>query len=88
MLCTPAVVMRAADEHHEDEHVKARRYYDRDRRDYHEWNEHENRAYRRWQEERHEREVREFNRLNREQQRDYWRWRHEHPDTMLWPNGR
>lgn len=59
----------------------ADRYYDRDRRDYHEWNEAERRAYRHWlMEERHEREYREYNRLNAERQREYWRWRHEHPD--------
>jgi hypothetical protein len=80
--------MRAADEHREEEHSKIRRYYDHDRHDYHEWNERENRAYRRWLEERHEREVREFNRIDRERQRDYWRWRHEHPNSMLWPNER
>ena len=33
-------VIGFAEEHH--------RYYDRDRRDWHEWNEHENRAYRHW----------------------------------------
>ena len=81
-----AVVARADDEHHDRE--KAKRYYDRERKDYHEWNEHENRAYRRWMEDRREREYREFNRLERERQRDYWRWRHEHPDTILWPDRR
>jgi type III secretory pathway component EscR len=84
VLCAPVTVVRADDEHHEQE--KAKRYYDRDKKDYHEWNEHENRAYRRWLEERHERDNREFTRLDREQQREYWRWRHEHPDTMLWPD--
>ena len=83
VLCAPVAVVRA-DEHHEQE--KAKRYYDRDKKDYHEWNEHENRAYRRWLEDRHERDNREFTRLDREQQREYWRWRHDHPDTMLWPD--
>ena len=58
-----------------------RRYYDRDRRDYHAWNDGENRAYRHWlMEERRERRYREYNRLNAERQREYWRWRHEHMD--------
>jgi type III secretory pathway component EscR len=86
VLCAPVTVVRADDEHHEQE--RAKRYYDGDKKDYHEWNEHENRAYRRWLEERHERDNREFTRLKREQQREYWRWRHEHPDTALWPDHR
>ena len=57
------------------------RYYDRDRHDWHEWNEAENRAYRHWlMEERHERRYRDYARLRAAQQREYWRWRHEHPD--------
>ena len=57
------------------------RYYDRDRRDWHEWNEGENRAYRHWlMEEQRERRFRAYNRLHAERQREYWRWRHEHPD--------
>jgi hypothetical protein len=58
---------------------RVRRYYDRDARDYHEWNEHEGRAYRRYMEERREK-YREYARLKREQQRAYWRWRHAHRD--------
>lgn len=58
-----------------------RRYYDRERRDYHEWNEGENRAYRHWlMEERRERQYRAYARLKAERQREYWRWRHEHSD--------
>src|SRR5436305_14582718 len=87
-LCAPVAVVRADDEHERHEREKARRYYDRDRRDYHEWNEREGRAYRRWNEERRERQYRDFNKLERERQREYWRWRHEHPDTMLWPDRR
>jgi hypothetical protein len=84
MLSGPVTTIARADDERHEQREKAKRYYDAQRRDYHEWNEHENRAYRRWAEERHEREVREFNRLNRQQQRDYWRWRHQHPDTILW----
>jgi len=68
---------------HDDEH----RYYDRDRKDYHEWNEGEQRAWRRYWEERH-REALEWRRANEEQRREYWRWRHEHPDRLLWPDRR
>jgi hypothetical protein len=58
-----------------------RRYYDRDRRDYHEWNNGEDRAYRHWlMEEQRERRYRAYNRLRAERQREYWRWRHDHAD--------
>jgi hypothetical protein len=58
-----------------------RRYYDRDRRDYHQWNANEDRAYRHWlMEEQRERQYRAYNRLRAERRREYWRWRHEHPD--------
>ena len=74
--------MQAIDKDHDHDHDKRdRRYYDRERRDYHNWNEHEQAAYRHWlMEERREREYRDYNRLNRERQADYWRWRHEHAD--------
>ncbi len=61
------------------------RYYDRDRRDYHVWNNGENRAYNRYLEERKEQRRREFNREKRERQMAYWRWRHDHSDTVLFP---
>ena len=54
------------------------RYYDREHRDYHEWNEREARAYHRYWQERHEREI-AWERAKERQRRDYWRWRHEHP---------
>ncbi|HWC99992.1 MAG TPA: hypothetical protein VG456_24700 [Candidatus Sulfopaludibacter sp.] len=58
-----------------------RRYYDREHKDYHVWNENEGRAYRHWlMEERREARYRDYNRLNAERQREYWRWRHEHRD--------
>jgi len=58
-----------------------RRYYDRDRRDWHHWNDSENRAYRHWlMEEQRERQYRAYNRLRAERQREYWRWRHDHAD--------
>jgi hypothetical protein len=57
------------------------RYYDRERHDWHVWNEGENRAYRHWlMEERHDRQYRAYARLRAERQREYWRWRHEHSD--------
>jgi type III secretory pathway component EscR len=72
-LCAP-VVMYAQDEHHD------KRYYDRERKDYHEWNEREERAYRHWLQEERRREYHPWEKARREEQREYWRWRHEHMD--------
>ena len=55
------------------------RLHDRDRDDYHVWNEGEERAYRAYLAERH-REYVDYHRLNRHDQADYWHWRHDHPD--------
>lgn len=55
------------------------RVYDRDHKDYHVWDDNEDRAYRGYLTERHE-TYREYNRQNRSSQRRYWNWRHEHPD--------
>jgi hypothetical protein len=55
------------------------RIYDRDHRDYHDWNDHEDRAYRRYLAEQH-RSYREYHRQHYRTQRRYWNWRHSHPD--------
>ena len=55
------------------------RYYDRNHRDYHEWNDREDRSYRVYLGERH-RDYREFHLNSRRQQSNYWNWRHSHPD--------
>jgi hypothetical protein len=55
------------------------RVYDRDHRDYHNWDDHEDRAYRRYLTERHRTYV-EYHRQHYRAQRHYWNWRHSHPD--------
>jgi len=55
------------------------RVYDRDHRDYHNWDDREDHAYRGYLVERH-RNYRAYDRQNRRSQRDYWNWRHSHPD--------
>jgi hypothetical protein len=55
------------------------RVYDRDHRDYHNWNDREDRAYRGYLTERH-RSYREYNQQHGREQRRYWNWRHTHPD--------
>jgi hypothetical protein len=81
VLVAPLAV-RADDDnkhHGERDRDRDRRYYDTSRHDWHEWNEQENRAYRRYLEERR-REYREYGRMNKREQREYWEWRHNHPD--------
>ncbi|HEV3332806.1 MAG TPA: hypothetical protein VG096_17585 [Bryobacteraceae bacterium] len=74
-LLAPAVV-RAEDE----THITNKRYYDRDRKDYHQWNRDEDQAYRQYLQENH-RQYRDFNRLSRNEQSEYWTWRHQHEDA-------
>jgi hypothetical protein len=55
------------------------RVYDRDHRDYHNWDDREDKAYRTYLGEQHK-EYREYNRQNHKEQKHYWNWRHSHPD--------
>ena len=78
-LLTP-VALQA--DHDDKVKVKVKRYYDRDAKDWHEWNEREDRAYHRYLEEKHL-NNRDWVRMKKEEQRDYWRWRHTHNDGEL-----
>lgn len=62
---------------YDNDHV---RYYDRDHRDYHSWDDREDRAYRRYLVAQH-RSYRKFNRASNRVHRHYWNWRHSHPDN-------
>jgi hypothetical protein len=55
------------------------RVYDKDHKDYHNWDDNENRAWGRYQTENHEK-SREFSKANKKEQSQYWNWRHDHPD--------
>jgi hypothetical protein len=55
------------------------RVYDSHHRDYHNWDDREDRAYRRYYTEQH-REYRAYDKENAKRQRAYWKWRHNHPD--------
>ena len=84
VLAMPAVsVLRADDDR--DDHPK--RYYDDERRDWHQWNANEDRAWHHYWEERHEAYV-DWDRANKEQRRAYWKWRHEHPHVVVEPEPR
>lgn len=56
------------------------RYYDRDHRDYHNWDDREDRAYRHYLVEKH-RAYLKFASADTSVHRHYWNWRHIHPDN-------
>jgi hypothetical protein len=60
----------------------ARSYHDKKHNDDHEWNGHEDQAYRMYAKENH-RKYRDFSRLKENDQQAYWDWRHEHSDAVL-----
>jgi hypothetical protein len=68
---TPSV-MRAQDH----------KYHDAAHNDDHEWNSHEDKAYRIWAKENHRKYV-TFDKLKDEDQQSYWAWRHDHDDAKL-----
>lgn len=55
------------------------RVYDRNHKDYHNWDDNENRAWGQFLVENH-RESHEYAKSNRKEQSQYWNWRHAHPD--------
>jgi hypothetical protein len=55
------------------------RIYDRDHRDYHNWDDREEHAYRGYLTQRHER-YRAYDQQKHRHQQHYWNWRHSHPD--------
>ena len=50
--------------------------YDPQYRDYHNWNDQEDRYYRQWLADRN-REYVAYDQLDRRDQREYWKWRHK-----------
>jgi hypothetical protein len=55
------------------------RYYDRNHKDYHKWDDREGDAWKRFIVENH-RKDHEFAKANKKEQQEYWNWRHSHPD--------
>ena len=74
-LATPIAIMAAPVPQEGGVQV---RVYDRDHRDYHNWDDREDRSYRVYLGERH-REYHPFIELKVKEQRAYWSWRHSHP---------
>jgi hypothetical protein len=57
-------------------------YHDKTNNDDHQWNSHEDQAYRIYQRDHHRNYV-EFGRLKPRDQQNYWNWRHKHSDARL-----
>ncbi len=55
------------------------RVYDRDHKDYHNWDDHERHAWGIFLADNH-RHDHEYAHANQKEQREYWNWRHSHPD--------
>jgi hypothetical protein len=56
------------------------RFYDKHHKDYHNWDDNENRNWERYNSENH-RKSREFSKEHQREQQKYWNWRHSHPDN-------
>jgi hypothetical protein len=55
------------------------RVYDKDHKDYHNWDDNENHFWGQYQTEHHIKSH-EFSKANKKELSQYWNWRHEHPD--------
>ena len=56
-----------------------RGFYDKDHKDHHKWDDHEQSAWGHFLAEKHRKEH-EFAKANYTEQQEYWEWRHSHPD--------
>src|SRR5579863_3219500 len=90
-LLSAAIVMPAAirsgarpqdRDHRDDGRQDDRRAYDSVHRDWHDWDDREEGAYKRFLEERR-RPYRSYFDVDVRTQADYWNWRHGHPDQAV-----
>ena len=57
-------------------------YHDKKNNDDHQWNDHEDQAYKIYVKDNHRKSV-EFTKLKPNDQQTYWNWRHQHSDASL-----
>jgi Ni/Co efflux regulator RcnB len=85
VLAVPiALQAQDRDDQNRDNHDRDRkeRVYDREHKDYHNWDANEDRRYRSWWEENHHGQAfRDYKGLDRRDQQSYWNWRHAHQDN-------
>lgn len=76
------LALRADDHDRHDRDHDDHRFYDKKHRDYHNFDDHEDRAWRMyWQQ--HHHDYIAWDRASARQQQDYWNWRHSHSDAIL-----
>jgi Ni/Co efflux regulator RcnB len=75
-LATPVAIL--ADATPQEASVQVR-VYDRDHKDYHNWDDREDHAHRGYLTDQHK-EYRSYDRQSHREQGNYWNWRHNHPD--------
>jgi len=75
-IATPLAVVAAPAP--KDDNVQVR-VHDRNHKDYHNWDDHENAAWGGYLTNNHKKRH-EFSRASRREQSNYWNWRHSHPD--------
>jgi hypothetical protein len=68
------------DKHRDRDANNQKRYYDKNHKDYHTWDDREAGVYQRWASDNHI-DNRDFSHLKGKQQAEYWNWRHDHPDV-------
>ena len=79
LFLTAALVAPLATKTNATPQVVSVRVYDRDHKDYHNWDDNEARVYEGYRKDHTDFKV-TFGKNNRKQQSAYWNWRHEHPD--------
>jgi len=75
-LAAPLAIMAAPEP--KDDGVQVR-VYDSRHKDYHNWDDHENRSWGLYLSNNHKKDH-EFSKSSRREQNHYWNWRHSHPD--------
>jgi len=81
-LLVPAVANaqdRDRDDHRDQEHHETR-VYDKQHKDYHDWNDTEDQAWHRYLDGKYRAYV-DYTKANSREQKEYWNWRHQRPDS-------
>ena len=82
ILIGPAAVLGQDHDRDRRDHPDEHRYYDRRHHDYHQWNDHEDRAWHMYFEQRHRPYI-GFDAAPLRERERYWAWRHNHSDALL-----
>ena len=77
-LMVPASALAARAAAKQDASVQVR-VYDSEHKDYHNWDDNENRAWGQYLSENHKK-AHDFQKADKKEQSNYWNWRHTHPD--------